>query len=231
MVPSYREGLDLIQAIDRLTKREDIDQVVIVDGEGDTPSQLVALGLKEHLRTLRDDRLVQVRCDRIGRARQMNLGAAQCSGDILIFLHVDTQLPGVDLRECFSMAENELLWGWFRVRLDDEGLLLRVVAWMMNIRSGLTGVGTGDQAIFVQKSLFEQESGFAEIELMEDIELCRRLKRVTRPSILKQSVVTSARRWREGGAVRTIVRMWVLRLLYWLGVSPGRLADYYRHVR
>ena len=161
-----------------------------------------------------------------GRARQMNAAAAQASGDWLLFLHADTELPpGADalIRSCTER------WGRFDVRIAGRSRWLPLVAWCMNRRSRWTGIATGDQAIFIERGLFEQLGGFPDQALMEDIELCKRLKaRGLRPACLRQQVLTSGRRWDERGALRTIVLMWRLRWRYWRGESPERLAEAYR---
>ncbi|MBP8144478.1 TIGR04283 family arsenosugar biosynthesis glycosyltransferase [Pseudorhodoferax sp.] len=161
-----------------------------------------------------------------GRARQMNAAAAQASGDWLLFLHADTELPpGADalIRSCTER------WGRFDVRIAGRSRWLPLVAWCMNRRSRWTGIATGDQAIFIERGLFEQLGGFPDQALMEDIELCKRLKaRSLRPACLHAQVITSGRRWDERGALRTIVLMWQLRWRYWRGETAERLAEAYR---
>ena len=161
-----------------------------------------------------------------GRARQMNAAAAQASGDWLLFLHADTELPpGADalIRSCTER------WGRFDVRIAGRSRWLPLVAWCMNRRSRWTGIATGDQAIFIERGLFEQLGGFPDQALMEDIELCKRLKaRSLRPACLHAQVITSGRRWDERGALRTIVLMWRLRWRYWRGETAERLAEAYR---
>lgn len=164
-----------------------------------------------------------------GRATQMNVGAAQASSDTLLFLHADTRLPTsaiAQVQQAISRAD----WGRFEVRLDSRHPLLWVVSHMMNIRSRLTGIATGDQAIFIKKELFLQLGGFPKLPLMEDIELCKMLKRVNaNPACVKAKVITSARRWEVNGVVSTIVLMWRLRFAYWCGVAPETLKHRYRN--
>jgi rSAM/selenodomain-associated transferase 2 len=165
-----------------------------------------------------------------GRARQMNLGARASSGDVLLFLHADTRLPD-DAVELVgrALARPDAVGGWFDVRFDNTRLIFRVIAALMNLRSRWTGICTGDQAIFVRRPVFEGLGGYAEIPLMEDIDLTRRLKRTGPVVCLRQRVVTAARKWEREGVWRTIVLMWTLRLLYVLGVDPRRLHRmYYR---
>lgn len=165
-----------------------------------------------------------------GRAAQMNAGARLASGDILWFLHADS-LPPPDASSLIraALAEPERGWGRFDVRLSGRRLSLRMVEFSMNLRSRLTGIATGDQGIFVRRELFERIGGYPPIALMEDIALSRALKRYGRPVCLRQRVLTSSRRWERDGIARTILLMWRLRLAYFLGADPGRLARiYYR---
>jgi len=162
-----------------------------------------------------------------GRAPQMNAAARQASGSALLFVHADSRLPpGADSAVLTALAART--WGRFDVEIEGRHPLLRVVARMMNLRSRLTGIATGDQAIFVRRDAFEALGGFAEIPLMEDVELSRRLRRSGRPVCLRERVSTSGRRWESRGVLRTIVLMWRLRLAYFLGADPARLADRYR---
>ena len=165
-----------------------------------------------------------------GRAAQMNAGARQASGEILWFLHADS-LPPPDAASLIrvALADPGRHWGRFDVRLSGRQPLLRVVETLMNLRSRLTGIATGDQGIFVRRALFERIGGYPAIALMEDIALCRRLKTYGRPVCLRQRLQTSSRRWERDGISRTILLMWRLRLAYFLGADPARLARiYYR---
>jgi rSAM/selenodomain-associated transferase 2 len=158
----------------------------------------------------------------------MNAGARRATGAVLLFLHADTVLSDHCIAAlCAHAAAGRDLWGRFDVRLSGRHFLLRIVERLMNWRSRATGIATGDQAIFVSRGLFDHVGGFADLPLMEDIELCRRLKRIRPPLCLPQQVVTSSRRWEQNGILRTIVHMWRLRLAYWLGVDPLRLARRY----
>lgn len=167
-----------------------------------------------------------------GRARQMNAGAARAAGATLLFLHADTRLPPLALERIErALGPGGRAWGRFDVHIDGVSPLLPLVAAMMNGRSRLTGIATGDQAMFMRKSAFDAVRGFPEQPLMEDVEMSRRLKHtpgIGAPACLRERVVTSGRRWDQRGALRTIVLMWRLRLLYWLGASPERLARAYR---
>ena len=166
-----------------------------------------------------------------GRSLQMNAGAAAAQGDVLLFLHADTQLPeNADGLVLDGLARSgsaiHRTWGRFNVRFDGGGLL-RVVAATMNLRSRLTGIATGDQALFVARAAFERVGGFPAIALMEDVALSARLKRVSRPLCLSARVTTSARRWRKHGTLRTVLLMWRLRLRFFLGADPAKLARAY----
>ncbi len=161
-----------------------------------------------------------------GRGSQMNAGAAVATGDVLVFLHADTRLPAdADTLIRDGLGRTGRVWGRFDVRIAGTHPLLRVIGAMMNLRSRLTGIATGDQAIFVTRAAFG--AGFPDIALMEDIAISRRLKHVGPPLCIAGPVVTSGRRWERQGVVRTIVLMWSLRLAYWLGASPDWLARRY----
>ncbi len=165
-----------------------------------------------------------------GRARQMNAGAQKASGDVLLFLHADTRLPEhADKKIVSELLTKRNQWGRFDVRLSGNAFLLRVIEWLMNWRSRLTGIATGDQAIFVRRDTFYSIGQYPDIDLMEDIELSRLLKQRGKPLCLSQCVVTSSRRWEHRGILRTILLMWRMRLAYFFGIDPQRLArDYQR---
>ncbi|HZS11967.1 MAG TPA: TIGR04283 family arsenosugar biosynthesis glycosyltransferase [Nitrospirales bacterium] len=168
-----------------------------------------------------------------GRARQMNAGAAAAAGDVLLFLHADTRLP-MRAQHAIEDAFREptVNRGFFAVRFEPPTVVGSVIAFMMNGRSFMTRIATGDQALFVRRSAFERVGGFPDIPLMEDVELSRRLKRWDGTcAVISDPVITSYRRWQQQGAIRTIVLMWTLRMLYWLGMSPQRLVRWYADVR
>ena len=163
-----------------------------------------------------------------GRARQMNAGAAAASGEVLLFLHADTTLPPTALEALRDALAGHAGWGRFDVRITGRSPMLPVIAALMNLRSRWTGIATGDQAMFVRRTLFEAVGGFPDQPLMEDVELSRRLRRLQAPACLHQRVDTSGRRWDQHGAWRTVWLMWSLRLRYWLGVPAELLARRYR---
>jgi len=167
-----------------------------------------------------------------GRARQMNAGALVAEGEVLLFLHADTELPQGSLRMISDALKNpQIVGGRFDVRLDAEGWPFRMVETLMNMRSRVTKISTGDQAIFVRREVFQKMGGYPDLELMEDIEFSRRLKREGGIACLRERVTTSARRWQRDGIARTIVKMWMLRLCHFFGVSTARLRTHYADTR
>ncbi len=197
-------------------------EVIVVDGGSEDGSQQAALRAG-----------VRVICSKRGRARQMNAGAAAARGDILLFLHADTLLPfaagqAIEIAVKRSGGAHEYAWGRFDVCIAGRPLMLRVIAGLMNWRSRLSGIATGDQAMFMTRRAFESAGGFPDQPLMEDIELSGRLLLLSRPICLTDRVITSGRRWEKHGVWRTIWLMWRLRWLYWRGVSAGELVKLYR---
>ncbi len=221
IVPVYNEAPGIARALQSLAVlRRRGAEVIVVDGGSEDETLTQAL---KHA----DQALVAAR----GRAAQMNAGARVAGGGVLLFLHADTRLPRkADERVRRALANGAHCWGRFDVRVEGRAFLLPVVAWLMNRRSRLTGIATGDQAIFVTRRAFERVGGFPQQELMEDVALARRLKRLSRPACLRAAVTTSGRRWQQNGVLRTIVLMWWLRLAYYCGVSPARLARWYGKV-
>jgi rSAM/selenodomain-associated transferase 2 len=225
IVPTLNEGGAIEAALAALAPlRSRGAVVVVVDGGSgdDTVRRAAALA----------DRVIEAPR---GRALQMNAGARAdpaAGADVLLFLHADTRLPPEADRAIFrALANSPRTWGRFDVAFDDPAPLLRLVAALMNLRSRLTGICTGDQAIFVERGTFVALQGFAPIALMEDIEFCTRARRLSRPLALRARVLTSARRWRRHGVWRTIVLMWRLRLAYFFGADPDDLARRYRDAR
>ena len=164
-----------------------------------------------------------------GLARQMNAGAAAASGDALVFVHADTLVPpGFAADIGAALADAATVGGRFDLRLDDDAPLLRLIGWLISARSRLSRTGTGDQAIFVRREVFERLGGYRDLEVCEDLDLTRRLKRAGRVACLRSRVTTSARRWRERGVIATMLRMWFIRAAFLLGVSPAWLARLYK---
>jgi len=214
IVPCLNEAGILVDALAALAPlRSAGHELIVVDGGSDD-------GSVELARTLCDRVLVAPR----GRAVQMNAGARAASGDALVFLHVDTGLPP-DAPAQIAGALRARAWGRFDVRIDGRHPLLRVVGAAMNLRSRITGIATGDQAIFVRRDAFR---GFPEIALMEDIAFSKAMRREGWPACPPGPVHTSGRRWERHGVVRTILLMWRLRLLYFFGARPERLERLYR---
>ena len=193
-------------------------EIVLVDGGSTDATAAIAARFPE----------VSLLSSPRGRARQMNAGARAARGDVLLFLHADTLLPDGALAAVqVAVSHPGVVAGRFDVRFDNPGRAFRMIASFMNQRSRWTGISTGDQAIFVCREPFDALGGYPDIPLMEDVELCRRLKRRGRLAALRRCVTTSARKWEREGAVRTILLMWVLRILYMAGVSPVLLHRWY----
>jgi rSAM/selenodomain-associated transferase 2 len=225
IIPTLNEAKDLPQTLACLAASA-LTEIIIVDG-GSTDGTL-SLAQEFCARTAN----ARVITASQGRARQMNEGAKVSEGEILLFLHADTQLPAQAGRIVESaLAKRNAVGGRFNVRFDSPSIWSRVISSFMNRRSRLTGITTGDQAQFVLRQVFELLGGFSEIPLMEDIEFSSRLQQAGRTVALRDTVVTSFRRWDTQGPLRTILLMWTLRFLYWAGVSPHRLARVYRAVR
>jgi len=165
---------------------------------------------------------------RRGLARQMNAGAAAAQGDALVFVHADTLMPRSFAGDiAAALADPAVIGGRFDLQLDDNAPLLRLIGWLISARSRLSRTGTGDQAIFVRREMFERLGGYRDIALCEDLDLARRLKRAGRVACLRSRVTTSARRWRERGVVATTIQMWFIRAAFLLGVPPERLTHLY----
>ncbi len=213
IIPALNEAAGIVAALEALAPlRASGHEVIVADGgSGDDTRELAA--------ALADRVVAAPR----GRARQMNAGAAAASGDALLFLHADTRLPaGADELILHALEKNP--WGRFDVAIEGCSALLPVIAFFMNRRSRLTGIATGDQAIFVRRDAFP---GFPEIALMEDVAFSKAMKRRAPPACLRDKVSTSGRRWERNGVVRTVILMWRLRLAYFLGASPDELARQY----
>ena len=218
IVPVLNEAQQLPQALKSLAPvRERGVEVIVVDGGSE--DETLAAAVRVGVRLVKSSK---------GRARQMNAGARAASGEILLFLHVDTALPeNADGLIETAMCDRQRVWGRFDVHIQGRPRMLRVIAALMNWRSRISGIATGDQAIFVARSAFESIGGFPDQPLMEDIELCKRLRVLSPPVCLRARAVTSARRWESRGVWRTIILMWRLRWAYWRGVPASVLAHVY----
>jgi len=196
-------------------------QLIVVDGGSADGTATLALPLAD--RGIAAPR---------GRAAQMNAGAAAAAGDTLLFLHADTRLPGeADRLVLEGLAARGRDWGRFDVSIEGGPAMLRVVAAFMNARSRLTGIATGDQAMFARAAAFARAGGFPAIALMEDIAFSKAMKRLGPPLCLREKAVTSGRRWERHGTLRTILLMWRLRMAFFLGADPVRLAERYGNGR
>ncbi len=217
IIPTLNEAAEIEETLQALqTLRQQGHQLIVTDGGSVDKTVTLATPLVD----------LVIHAPK-GRARQMNTGVQHASGELLLFLHADTLLPlnSIDL---ISEAIKKKQWGRFDVQLSGRQPLLRLVEFMMNWRSRLSGIATGDQAIFVQRELFEKIGGYADIPLMEDIELSKRLKHHGRPACINTPLITSSRRWEAQGILNTILLMWRLRLAYFLGASPEQLIKRYQ---
>ncbi|TMK04751.1 MAG: glycosyltransferase [Alphaproteobacteria bacterium] len=218
IMPVLNEGEGIAAALDALADmRARGTEVVVVDGgSGDATVERARLHADQIVFAPR------------GRARQMNAGAEKASGDVLLFLHADTRLPAdADYVVLNGLERSGCVWGRFDVNIEGRSPLLSIVGLLMSLRSRLSGIATGDQAIFVRRAAFHAVGGFPAIPLMEDIALCRQLKNVSKPLRLRECVITSGRRWEKNGILKTIGLMWGLRLAYFFGADPKKLAQRY----
>ena len=208
---SIKELLQQLQAY-----RQQGHEVIVVDG-----------GSHDNTRSVADSLSDKVISSEAGRALQMNNGATQSRHEILWFLHADTIIPENAIEQ-IQQALNKSDWGRFNVKLSGSHILFRIIETMMNVRSCVSSIATGDQGIFVKRKIFGQVNEYSNIPLMEDVDLSRKLKKLSKPVCLKYTLITSSRRWEKNGISSTILLMWKLRFLYWVGVSPEHLARQYR---
>jgi rSAM/selenodomain-associated transferase 2 len=221
VVPMLNEAAAIASTLDALRRGAPDAELIVVDGGSTDASVAIA-------RPLCDTLLDASR----GRAHQMNAGARASHGDVLVFVHADTIVPPTFAADIASaLSDPAVVGGRFDVELDAGALPYRIIGAMINIRSRISRTGTGDQAIFVRRDVFDRLGGFPELELCEDLEFSRRLKRIGRIACLRTRVTTSARRWNRDGVARTVVRMWLIRAMYLLGVPPARLKRMYADTR
>jgi rSAM/selenodomain-associated transferase 2 len=219
VIPVLNEATIIASALQALALlRARGAEVIVADGGSRDATAQLALPLADRVITVPQ-----------GRGAPMNAGAALGTGDMLLFLHADTTLPE-NADRLISAALTQHPWGRFDIRIAGRHPLLAVIARMINWRSRLTGIATGDQAIFVTRQAFLTVGGFPDLPLMEDIAISRRLKRLCRPLCIATPAVTSGRRWEQNGVLRTILLMWCLRLSYYFGVEPALLARHYGSV-
>ena len=217
VVPVLDEAADIVAALTALQPlRAAGAEVIVVDGGSSDDTVAFATPLADKV----------IPAPR-GRGSQMNAGAALARGEVLLFLHADTHLPEGALTLVAGALRAGCVWGRFDVRIEGASLWLPVIAALMNRRSRVTGIATGDQAMFVTRQAFDAVGGFPDLPLMEDIELSKRLLKLSRPACIAAQVTTSGRRWERHGFWRTVLRMWWLRLRYFLGADPAQLAREY----
>ena len=222
IVPVCNEPPEILRQINSLVDLDGVLEVIVVDAS--EPES------KGNLMESLNPSVILIHSDIAGRAVQMNFGSRQASGDILWFVHADTSVPINAAQTISRFVTSDHPWGRFDVRFRSSVAKMRLVANMMNLRSTLTKICTGDQAIFVDRVIFEKIGGFPQIAIMEDIALSRKLKSSGSMVRVRTPVETSARRWEIDGYMRTIALMSMMRLLYWSGVSPTRLAKLYKQV-
>jgi rSAM/selenodomain-associated transferase 2 len=219
VIPVLNEESTLASTLDGLQSFS--AEVVVVDG-----------GSNDRTREIAEQKRATLITSPPGRARQMNAGAETASGDVFLFLHADTYLPRSAMADIVSALQDPYcVGGRFDIQLDGPGWMFRLIGFLISLRSRWSRVATGDQAIFVRKEVFRSLAGYPEIPLMEDVEFCRRLKKMGKVACLKSQVVTSARRWEKEGVWRTILKMWALKFLFLIGVSPFRLKRFYGDTR
>ena len=217
IIPTYNEEEKLPHLLGQLKEQsaQDMD-VFIVDG-GST-DQTISIAVQYGINVIESGK---------GRARQMNAAARLAQTEYLWFMHADTRLLSPVHAYLDEIKSSNSIWGRFEVKFDDDRVIFRMIAFMMNKRSALTSIATGDQAIFIKKNYYEESGGFEEIPLMEDIDISKKLKKTSSLYASELKLQTSARRWKVNGVLRTIILMWIIRFYYFLGVPAAKLAVMY----
>ena len=216
IIPARNEERNIFNTIKVLQKlrKDNLCEIILVDGMSIDKTVQIATKYVDKIITTRPNRGIQ-----------MNKGAEIAIGETLVFLHADTDVSEDD---CIKEIKNSYEWGFFKISFDKKSLKYTILSFLINLRSILFNYGTGDQVIFVKKKLFKRIGGFPNFEIMEDIYICSKLKKYLKPMILKSYVKTSARRWEINGFLRTILRMRILRLLYYMKVQPSKLKSFYK---
>ena len=222
VIPVFNEEKTLAYALKRLQRLEleVTDKLVFVDGGSTDKTEHFIL--QAGFQCLKSEQ---------GRAKQMNMGARNTSSDIILFLHVDTTFSSSNISNIKKTYNQGFLSGRFNIRLSGKGLTYQIISFFINFRSCLSKISTGDQAMFVSRQVFESVGGFPDLPLMEDVALSKKLRDIGHVACLKDTLTTSSRRWEKHGVVKTVLLMWKLRLLYWLGANPEMLAKMYRDAR
>lgn len=218
IIPVKNEAHILTNTLNRLQKLRDlrICEIILVDGGSSDNTVKIAPNLVD-----------QILITKSGRAYQQNIGASVAKGDILVFLHADTIISIKQLLYLDKIVKQNK-WGFFKIIFDDKRLQYRILTYFINLRSRLCNYGTGDQVLFISRELFNQIGGFPCLKIMEDIKICSILKKLTNPIIVNSYVITSARRWKKNGFIRTILKMRFLRFLYKIGIESEILARHYK---
>ncbi|VAW52802.1 hypothetical protein MNBD_GAMMA07-1943 [hydrothermal vent metagenome] len=221
IIPCLNESTHIVSSLKKLQKiRSKGHEIILCDGGSKDNTLALANNLADHILNTQP-----------GRAKQMNMGAQIASGDVLCFLHADTIIPAnFEAIITHELHQSDKIWGRFNIKLSNSFWPYRVISWFINTRSCMSGVATGDQGIFIYKENFLKLKGYADIPLMEDIEISKRLRKTSRPICINKSfLITSSRRWEQFGIFKTVILMWHLRLRYFLGASPTELAKFYHN--
>jgi rSAM/selenodomain-associated transferase 2 len=217
IIPTLNESEQIVSCLESLQLlRDQGHEVIVSDGGSHDATVSLATSLSDYVVQTKQSRSIQ-----------MNAGADKASGDFFLFLHADTLLPSNAIDVFSQLAINEKKWGRFDIKLSGHHFLFRVIETCMNVRSRFTGIATGDQAIYINKELFKEIQGFPEIALMEDIAISKILLKYSKPECNKEKVVSSSRRWEKNGIIKTIFKMWLLRLLYYFQYDVNKLARIY----